>query len=76
MNITLFIMVSFIKAKWVFKKPVQKKYLIYDAANSEILFKYINKKNCEIYHVRWEVINFYVIYKTLIIYGFKNIKEN
>ncbi len=76
MNITLFIMVSFIKAKWVFKKPVQKKYLIYDAANSEILFKYINKKNSEIYHVRWEVINFYVIYKTLIIYGFKNIKEN
>ena len=69
-------MVSFIKAKWVFKKPVQKKYLIYDA---NLIVKYclnILIKNCEIYHVRWEVINFYVIYKTLIIYGFKNIKEN
>ena len=76
MSIVFSIMVNLIKAKWVFKKPEQKKYLIYDSANSEILFKYIKKKNCEIYHIRWEVINFYIIYKTLTEYGLKNIKDN
>ena len=76
MNTAFSILVNLIKAKWVFKKPEQKKYLIYDSANSEILFKYIKKKNCEIYHIRWEVINFYIVYKTLTEYGFKNIKEN
>ena len=41
---------NFLKAKWVLYKPKNKKYLIYDYAHSNYLFKYIKKKECEIYY--------------------------
>ena len=34
---------KFISARWIFQKPKQKKFVIYDFGNSHILFNYINE---------------------------------
>ena len=49
---------KFLNAKWVFEKPKNKKFVIYDSGNSEVLFKYIKKNQSAIYYTRWEEINF------------------
>ncbi len=67
---------KFISARWIFQKPKQKKFVIYDFGNSHILFNYIKKKEAAIYYTKWEEINFYIIYYILINYGFKNLQKN
>ena len=70
----MFRILKLIKAKWIFKKPSKKKILIYDAeTEAELIF---SKKNCEILHVRYESINLYVLFATLLTSGIKNFKNN
>ena len=65
-----------IKAKWVFIKPKQKKYLIYDSANSNYLLNYIKKKDSIIYFSRLEEINFFILIYAIINKGFKDLRKN
>lgn len=75
--LNLFLQVKyFLKAKWIFQKPEKKKFLIYDYANSNIILKYIDKKQSTIYFTRWEEINFYILYYSVINYGLNNIRKN
>jgi surface carbohydrate biosynthesis protein len=67
---------NFLNARWIFIKPKKKKYLVYDFANSNYLFKYIKREESAIYHTRWETINFFIIFHIIINYGFKNLKTN
>lgn len=67
---------NFLKAKWVFSKPMKKKYLIYDFANSNYLFQYIEKRECEIYYTRWEEINLFVLCVVVFNHGFVNLRTN
>lgn len=67
---------SFINAKWILTKPKKKKYLVYDFTNSHYLFNYIKKKESAIYYTRWEEINLFLIFKVIINYGFKNLRNN
>ena len=43
MNLFLLIK-NFSKAKWVFSRPKNRKYLIYDSGHSNYLFQYIKKR--------------------------------
>ncbi len=73
-NLNLLKIVIF-KSKWRFTIPKQKEVLIYDHG-AEYLFNFLNKQKCFIYHARGESINFYILIKTLIKFGFKNLKIN
>ena len=46
MNLFLLIK-NFSKAKWVFSRPKNRKYLIYDSGHSNYLFQYIKKENAK-----------------------------
>jgi len=68
--------IKIIKAKWIFKRPKNKKILIYDyqafvKGTHKILFK--NQKKIDFFHTRFEQINFYVLIVAVINYGFKNL---
>ena len=65
-----------INFKFFFKKPTKKKILVYDRASekfAEILFK---KKDYSFYDVRYESINFYVIFNTIFKSGLREIRTN
>ena len=64
------------KSKFLFNKPIKKNYLIIDARNKNLLFRYIDKKNTNILYTRGEFINLYVLFYTLFFFGFKNIHFN
>jgi surface carbohydrate biosynthesis protein len=51
----------FFSRRFVFTKPQKKKILIYDSVGSEVLLKFLNKKEVEILNNRFE-INFYVLF--------------
>ncbi len=67
---------KFFNAKWVFEKPKKKKYLVYDSEHSGFLFNYIPKKDSAIYNIRWEEINFFILYFVVVKYGLKNLRKN
>lgn len=67
---------NFFKAKWVFKKPEKKKFVIYDLGNSNIIFKYVDRNQSAIYYNRWEEVNFFILYSVITNYGFKDIRKN
>ena len=54
-----------LKAKKIFTKPEQKKFLILDSINSVIFEKYINKDEMGILHTRYESLNFFVLLKNI-----------
>ena len=54
-----------LKAKKIFKKPEQKKFLILDSYNSVIFEKYIKKDEFGIFHTRYESLNFFVLIKNI-----------
>ena len=54
-----------LKAKKIFRKPEQKKFLILDSINSVIFEKYINKDEMGILHTRYESLNFFVLLKNI-----------
>ena len=64
----------FLKSKWIFKMPMKRNLLIYDVQSNadfiKILFK--NKK-FEIFHTRNEVLNFAVLFSSIIKYGFNKL---
>ena len=67
-----------IKAKWIFKKPNKKKILVYDRYTETLAFSQIlfPKTNYEILDVRYESINIYVLFLTLLKFKFKNLRDN
>ena len=67
---------NFFKAKWVYKKPEHKKFIIYDSGHSNYLFNYIKKGSSVIYYTKWEEVNFFVLYKAIISFDFRNIRRN
>ena len=70
------LIVTFFKAKWIFKKPKPKKILIYDRQGSHLLLSYLNKNDCFIYDCRGESVNIFIFLKTFLVKGFKNLREN
>ena len=56
--IYFFLFKKFIKARWIYKKPKHKKFILYDLAHSNYLLNYIKKENTAIYYTRGEEINF------------------
>lgn len=65
---------KFFFAKWDLKKPKKKNILVYDIFNRlDYLF---DKNQYEQLFVRYEKINFYVIFYTIFKYGLKNLKLN
>ena len=66
----------FLLAKWTFNKPKKKYFLIYDKESEKKLYLICAKQDCEVLDVRYESINFYIIFLTLIRGGIKNLKNN
>ena len=65
----------FIFSKKIFSKPKNKKYLIIDSDDSEILLKYFDKRQTDVMHFRAPYIknqklNIYVLFKILIKFKF------
>lgn len=65
----------FIFSKKIFSKPKNKKYLIVDSDDSEILLKYFDKRQTEVMHFRAAYIknqklNMYVLFKNFIKFKF------
>ena len=70
------LLLKLLKAKWVFAKPKKKEVLIYDNM-SKIGAKFLfNKNYYEILYVRYEQININILFKTIMINGLNNIKDN
>ena len=59
-----------------FYPPSKKKILIYDAGGIEYFDKLFFKKDYEIFHNRYEKINFFILAKVFIKSGLSNIKKN
>ena len=74
-NIKIFLIVIF-QTRWVFKKPNKADILIYDDESIEELNFYLRNKKYEIFHTRYEQINFYIIFLTVFKNGIKNLREN
>jgi surface carbohydrate biosynthesis protein len=60
------IVLYFFNANKVFSKPKEKKILIFDRAGSELFLRYFNLKDVEIFDIRGESINIYLLFKTFI----------
>lgn len=71
LNKVFFFLKFLIFSKKIFFKPNKKKILIYDKNGSELFFKYLNKKDCNILCTRAEELNLYII--ILLIIKFKKI---
>ena len=67
-------MIKIFSSKWTILTPPQKKFLIYDEESTFILYKIVNKSECEILHTRYEKMNFYILFLTFIRSGFRNFK--
>ena len=67
-------MIKIFSSKWTILPPSKKKFLIYDVESAFLLYKIVNKSECEILHTRYEKINFYILLLTFIRSGFRNFK--
>ena len=67
-------MIKIFSSKWTILVPKKKKFLIYDGVCAFLLYKIVNKSECEILHTRYEKINFYILLLTVIRSGFRNFK--
>ena len=65
-----------ITGKWIFFKPKKKEILIYDKNGSKYLLDFLDESKCFVYDCRGESINFYVLFSSILNFGFKNLKEN
>ncbi len=70
------ILKKIITTKLVFLKPSKKKILIYDRPGERFYNLFFSKKDYEILDVRYESINIYVFFLTIIKFGIKNFKNN
>ena len=57
-------LLNFIKAKWTFQKMTKSKYIIYEKDNSELILKYISRKQTQI--VSFKSLNFFILIKLII----------
>jgi len=62
--------------KWIFQKPEKKRILIFDRVNSKLACKILNLSNYAVLDARYESINLYVGFITLLNTGYKNYVEN
>ena len=53
------------KSKWIFKKPSEKKIIIFDKTGSEIIKKYLPVNSYHLLPSRFEIVNFYCLAKTI-----------
>ena len=67
--------VKILNAKWIISKPKKRKVLIFDGVGTPIIYKIFNKNECEILYTRYEKINFYIFFLTIIKTGFQNLKN-
>ena len=70
-----FIMKLF-KIRWKFKKPPQKKVLIYDKESKSLAPFLFKEDECHTLYVRYEEINLYILIKTILNTGFSKMKDN
>ena len=70
-----FIMKLF-KIRWKFKKPPQKKVLIYDKESKSLAPFLFKEDECHTLYVRYEEINLYILIKTFLNTGFSKMKDN
>lgn len=70
------LIINLILAKWNFKKPKKKKFLIYDREGSEIFFLFFKRNLFEILDVRNESVNFYILLYTIYKNGLPNLIKN
>mgnify|MGYP001343920898 CR=1 FL=1 len=63
-------------SKWIFQKPEKKRILIFDRENSKLACKILNLSNYAVLDARYESINLYVGFITLLNTGYKNYVEN
>ena len=61
-------------AKIKFHSPSQKKIMIYGHGYDQ--FEFLKKEECCVFHENWEEINIFILFKTVLRKGFKNIKRN
>ena len=66
----------FFITKWVFNKPKKTKILIYDNESIEELNFFLNNRSFEIFHIRYEQINIYVLLFSIFKNGLRNIKAS
>lgn len=64
----------FLKKKYSFKSPLKKKIVVYGHGSEQL--KFLNKNDFITYYINGEEINFFLIFKTLLNFGFLNFKEN
>ena len=73
-------MLNFLKkvfnSKWNFKKPPKRRILIYDGQSKVLAYFIFSKTECNIMYVRYEEINFFVLFKTILKNGFINLRDN
>lgn len=69
---------ALLKASYSFKKPNQKKILIFDRTSIKSGFtdKLFKDNEFEVLDIRYEKINLYVLFFVLLNYGIKNLKFN
>tara|TARA_B100001057_G_scaffold94823_1_gene91251 strand:+ start:148 stop:1287 length:1140 start_codon:yes stop_codon:yes gene_type:complete len=65
-----------INSKFTFQKPDKKKFLIIDGRKKNLLFRYLNRKKCNIIHTRGETMNLYVFFVSLFTVNFSNLYIN
>ena len=58
-----FYLKSLLHINFIFSKPPQKKFLIFDGRNSKYFYRYFKKKDCHILYSRLECINLYILIK-------------
>jgi len=63
-------------SKWVFTKPKNTQILVYDNESVKNFDSYLKNKKYEVFHVRFEQINIFVIFYTILSNGFRNLKQN
>ena len=59
----------FFQSKWRFFLPSKKKVLIYDKADSDLLFKFIKQDDCGILYSRFEEINIPILFFAILDLG-------
>jgi len=59
-------LVHFLHSKMIWRKPGKAKVLIYDRAGSDVFLTYLDDKSVEIFDIRGESLNLYVLFKCLL----------
>ena len=59
-----------LRSKKYFKPPIKKKYLISDSTQSHIFEKYLNPQEVNVMDTRYESINLFILFKTILKFKF------